>query len=383
MARSKILPSQPALNALPVELKLMIIDELKNVDTEAGLHMREIWPEIASLIFSRLIDQYSISDEAEGQGEKEIGDLYQHMQAFPDIKSATKSFYLINLCRLEFHELDFDVLELSEFGDVMASMSTLNEVNVRSCKLRLAHLYAVFNSTTAGLETMNLSDLHVVEFEATLTTDVDVDLYRQPDVLNMANMPKYTGVVRVKELILRMMSRDDYLLMDLLSTSHVALDVQAFNAFSLRLRRFLAQTRSTMHTLSIRECNSMFDSNPFLSPIDMPHLSTFNCQTFVAPSGRPQPILKWFGDTLSALPMRSKLEEVSIDVVILEYDHVKTKLPTDQNPLCRKLDLEKVSVNVFLKSPFRGQAEGKRAEVWVRDTHGLDRWVIVVCLPKI
>ncbi len=123
----------------------------------------------------------------------------------------------------------------------------------------------------------------------------------------------------------------------------------------------------------------------------MPHLSTFNCQTFVAPSGRPQPILKWFGDTLAALPMRSKLEEVSIDVVILEYDHLKTKLPTDQNPLwsslddalaSRKLDLTKVSVNVLIKSPFKEPGEGKRAEVWVRDTFGLDKWVIVVCLPK-
>ncbi len=265
----------------------MIIDELKNIDTEAGLYMREIWPEIASLIFSRLIDQYSISDEAEGQGEKEIRDLYQHMQAFPEIKSATKSFYLIKfsapesnqagallcpllatfttLSRLEFHELDFDILQPPELGDVMASISTLKELNVRACKLTLAHLYAVFNSTIAGLETMNLSDLHVGDFEATSTTDVDVDLYRQPDVLNTVNIPKYTGIVRVKELILRMMSRDDYLLMDLLSTSHVSLDVQAFNvgsvaeitqAFSLRLGRFLEQTRSTMQTLSIRESNS-------------------------------------------------------------------------------------------------------------------------------
>lgn len=125
--------------------------------------------------------------------------------------------------------------------------------------------------------------------------------------------------------------------------------------------------------------------------MDISHLTHLHLHIFVY-RGMPQDIVKWWAESLSALPMRAKLEHVLVEFGFLEYNPATSVLPKTRHELWEtldrvlssdKLDVAKMEVMVLKKrtESVWNAAMGRKVRLIEEDDTGLIGWVLGVCLP--
>ncbi|KAF9021001.1 hypothetical protein BDZ89DRAFT_1071793 [Hymenopellis radicata] len=420
----------PNLLTLPLELKLLIIDELKQIDDVGldALSMQRIWPDIRELIFIRTIDEVFVSD-VNGNANKYIRSTLDDLFEYPGFSSATKGFSLsrfsapqstaaavylpalfshfTRIRTLEFFEFDFISLDMAAFCAAIPAISTLSMVRLSRSTIQLRHLYILFTSL-AGLQdvTLYLTALRIPDFHAgeeMPAADDEDFVEEQPDIFSdfaRFEFPPFTGgTFRVKTLEYYALGRDDYMLLD------AFMDVSVFPSapqveslvlhalapglenLSRRLRRLLERTRSTLKSLRLCECSYDKALSISLPPLDIGHLTRLQFHGFVR-KGEASFGFQWVAESLNALPVDSKLETVAIDFVMVDEEPAFVRLPRESkdrdrvwkmfdNALTReRLYLARVEYEVFVLTTKHPQ--------FVEDPYyGLNQWVLEFGLPAV
>ncbi|KAF9021007.1 hypothetical protein BDZ89DRAFT_251857 [Hymenopellis radicata] len=422
-----LFPSKPNLLNLPLELKLMIIDELKEMEvgSSTAFNMRQIWPDLKGLILTRIIDTAYLNDE-DGSAEADIEDEYEKLKDHPwEVSTGTKGFFLsqftapqsasaavripalfssfTNMHRLDFHQFEFALLDMTAFCAAVESMPSLREISLTDSKVELRHLYALFDAI-AGIEdiTLNLMGLHIPDLQdpdeedGNMTPEIVYEF--QPDIIpdfTDWDLPPFEGTFRARTLDYAMMTMDDYLFLDVLNNPRffgpqpqiqsliVRSLARGVDNFARRLNRMLERMRPTLQSLRIRQCNYIGD-HVALQPMGIAHLSKVHFQISMH-GANPVPILGWFAESFNTLPMRLKLDSIFLEIMITDYTpsvvHVLPKESKDRHPEWRMLDRALTREMLDVSSVEYKVAVHDEMRMEIEDGYGLEQWLLEVCLP--